>query len=107
MTDETEITGMVSNLPHWEKEPRRLIYRFLASGWDGSISGDGKRQTIALLDTKLGVTDGWDGDMRLFPKTIRDYYDYMKGEATQDRRMGLNASFALDFIRVIRDGLKS
>ena len=31
--------------------------------------------------------------------TDRDYYEYMEGEAIQDKRDGFDATFAIDFIR--------
>ena len=89
---EMEIEEMVHDLPLWEQEPRRMIYRFMNGALDIDIN--------TLLATRLiSNADGW-SDI----DTIGDYYEYMKDEATQDLHSGLNASFAIDFVRIVEEG---
>ena len=84
-----EIEDMVAPLPEWEKEARRMVYRYMGGEWDLDIH--------TFLDTKLSSNaDGW-SDI----DTIRDYHDYIKDEASQDLRDGFNATFAIDFIRMV------
>ena len=90
--EEMEIEEMVHDLPLWEQEPRRMIYRFMNGALDIDIN--------TLLATRLiSNADGW-SDI----DTIGDYYEYMKDEATQDLHSGLNASFAIDFVRIVEEG---
>ena len=93
---EKEIEDMVAGLPEWQQEARRIVYRFM--------EGEGNQDISVFLKTKLPTTKGWRvGFEQYCPKTIAKYYKYMRGEAVQDRQMGFNASFAIDFIRVVDD----
>ena len=94
-----EIEEMVSGLPEWEKEARRMIYRFM----DGELDID----IHTFLATKIGTSEGWNGTPSFCPKTISDYSDFAEGEAVQDLQDGYNATFAIDFIRMVKESINS
>ena len=92
--NDPKVEQMVSRFAEWEKEAMRIVYRFMEGEWDIDIH--------TFLDTKLASNaDGW-SDI----DTIRDYHDHMKDEAKQDLRDGFNATFAIDFIRMVFDSLR-
>lgn len=95
--NDPEVEEMVSQFADWEKQAMRMVYRFMDGEWDINIH--------TFLATEIGTSEGWNATPEFCPKTISDYHDYMKGDAKQDLRDGLNASFAIDFIRMVKDSL--
>lgn len=95
-----EIEQLITNADlggEWEKQARRLIYKYMSGYGFNDYDCDSEKWTNALLDTKLDDSDGM---------TIRDYYEYMKDQAESDRECGFNATFAMDFVRAIASGLQ-
>ena len=91
--NELEIEEMVAGLASWEKEARRIVYRFM----------DGEPNPNFLATKITCAPEGFRGSKKsMCPTTIREYCDYMEAEALQDEAMGFNASFAIDFIRVAK-----
>ena len=83
-----EIEQLIANaqhLPEWEKEIRRKVYWFMEGSLDMDIT--------EFLNIKLGWSD---------TDTIRDYAMEMEGEEILDRQNGMDATFAIDFMRLIR-----
>ena len=95
--NDPEVEEMVSQFADWEKQAMRIVYRFMEGEWDIDIH--------TFLETKIGTSEGWNGTPEFCPKTISDYYDFMEGEAVQDLQAGYDASFAIDFIRMVKDSL--
>lgn len=90
-----EIEEMVHGLNNWEKQARRIVYKFMDGQMDIDIN--------ALLAIQIGTSEGWNALPEYCPKTIRDYYEYMEGDAFQDEKAGFNATFAIDFRRMVDD----
>ena len=90
-----EIEKMVHGLDNWEKEARRIVYKFMDGQMDININ--------AFLAINIGTSEGWNALPEYCPKTIRDYYEYMEGDALHDEKAGFNATFAIDFRRMVDD----
>lgn len=92
--DLQEIEGMISGLPEWEQEARRIVYSY-------TYDTDNFPSVYAFLATKLPVK--W-GDTRHDIGTIADYYEYIQPFAVQ-LHGELDATFEIDFIGAVNDSL--
>ena len=87
-----EIEEMVHDLPEWEKEIRRKIYWFMAGELDMDVTEFLNIPVMHLPSRHWSPIN-----------TIRDYAMDMEGEEILDRQNGMDATFAIDFMRLIRN----
>ena len=98
MTEEDlqEVADMVADLPEWEQAARRIVYSY-------TYNPANFHSVYTFLATKV---PGWKPASDEVPELrIADYYRFMQPLAVQDRRDGLDASFAIEFIGAVNDSL--
>jgi len=92
--DLQEVEDMVADLPEWEQDARRIVYRY-------TYNRSNFHSVYTFLATKV---PGWEpASDEVQELRIADYYRFMQPLAVQDRRDGLDASFAIEFIRAVND----
>ena len=94
--DLQEIEDLVADLPEWEQVARRIVYSY-------TYNPSNFHSVYTFLATKVPSWEPASDEVQEL--RIADYYRFMQPLAVQDRRDGLDASFAIEFIGAVNDSL--
>tara|TARA_R100001086_G_C11759463_1_gene237683 strand:+ start:53 stop:442 length:390 start_codon:yes stop_codon:yes gene_type:complete len=94
--DLQEIEDLVADLPEWEQDARRIVYRY-------TYNRGNFHSVYTFLATKVPSWEPASDEVQEL--RIADYYRFMQPLAEQDNRRGTYESFAILFIRAVNDSL--